>query len=102
MTKPCPDCGEEDYIEEDDLSAEPHGEHDHCGGGTCSCGEKEESMSLDEFADKVKSHGFTVTAMAFQDKWNLDLERLRRCSLHVCDGGRLVPFCAYYIGGENG
>lgn len=98
---PCPDCGEEDDIEEDDPP-EPHGEHEHCGGGTCSCGEKEESMSLDKFAQRIKSHGFTVTAMAFQDKWNIDLERLRRCSLHVCDGERLVPFCAYYIGAENG
>ncbi|HWQ51525.1 MAG TPA: radical SAM protein [Terriglobales bacterium] len=75
------------------------------GGEPCTCGETGEtegSMGLDEFADRIKSHGFTVTAMAFQDRWNLDLERLRRCSLHVCDGERLVPFCAYYIGGGNG
>jgi uncharacterized radical SAM superfamily Fe-S cluster-containing enzyme len=102
-SKPCcPDCEDDESVEEDDPPAEPHAEHEPCGGGTCSCGEKEESMSLDEFADRVKSHGFTVTAMAFQDKWNLDLERLRRCSLHVCDGERLVPFCAYYIGAQNG
>jgi len=39
----------------------------------------------------------TITAMAFQDAGNIDLERLRRCSLHVFDDGRLVPFCAYYL-----
>jgi len=102
VPKPCCTDSEDEFIEEDDPPTEPHEEHDHCGGGTCSCGEKEASMSLDEFSQRIKSHGFTVTAMAFQDKWNIDLERLRRCSLHVCDGERLVPFCAYYIGGENG
>jgi uncharacterized radical SAM superfamily Fe-S cluster-containing enzyme len=35
--------------------------------------------------------------MAFQDAMNLDIERLRRCSLHVYDGGVLKPFCARYI-----
>lgn len=51
------------------------------------------------FLARVRSHGFTVTAMAFQDAWNLDLERLRRCSLHVFEDGRLVPFCAHYLSG---
>jgi uncharacterized radical SAM superfamily Fe-S cluster-containing enzyme len=46
------------------------------------------------FLDRVKSHGFTITCMAFQDAYNLDLERLRQCSLHVPDGRRVVPFFA--------
>jgi hypothetical protein len=54
---------------------------------------------METFLGRVQSHGFTVTAMAFQDAGNLDLERLRRCSLHVFDQGRLVPFCAYYLSG---
>ena len=49
------------------------------------------------FLQRVQTHGFTFTAMAFQDAGNLDLERLRRCSLHVFDDGRFVPFCAYYL-----
>lgn len=53
--------------------------------------------TLDGFLKRVRSHSFTVTAMAFQDSGNIDLERLRRCSLHVFDNGRLVPFCAYYL-----
>jgi uncharacterized radical SAM superfamily Fe-S cluster-containing enzyme len=57
-----------------------------------------EPLSFDGFLERVKSHGFTVTAMAFQDRWTLDTERLRRCSLHVCEphSGNIVPFCAYY------
>jgi uncharacterized radical SAM superfamily Fe-S cluster-containing enzyme len=53
--------------------------------------------TLDGFLSRVRSHSFTITAMAFQDAGNLDIERLRRCSLHVFDDGRFVPFCAYYI-----
>ncbi len=53
--------------------------------------------SFDSFLRRVRSHSFTLTAMAFQDAGNLDLERLRRCSLHVFDDGRFVPFCAYYL-----
>jgi len=53
--------------------------------------------SFDSFLRRVRSHSFTLTAMAFQDAGNLDLERLRRCSLHVYDDGRFIPFCAYYL-----
>lgn len=52
---------------------------------------------MDAFLARVKSHGFTITGMAFQDAYNLDITRLRRCSLHVYDNGKIVPFCSYYI-----
>lgn len=54
-------------------------------------------QDLNYFAKRVRSHGFTITAMAFQDAGSIDLERLQRCSLHVYDHGRLVPFCAHYL-----
>jgi len=66
-------------------------------GGPCCGGE--DLRDMDTFLARVRSHGFTVTAMAFQDAGTLDLERLRRCSLHVFDDGRLVPFCARYLTG---
>ncbi len=49
------------------------------------------------FLKRVKSHGFTITAMAFQDAYTLDIERLRMCSLHVYNDDRIIPFCANYI-----
>ncbi|NLT13073.1 MAG: radical SAM protein [Clostridiales bacterium] len=52
---------------------------------------------MDTFLRRVKSHGFTLTAMAFQDAYTLDIERLRMCSLHVARDGRVIPFCANYI-----
>lgn len=53
--------------------------------------------SLDGFLARARSHAFTLTAMAFQDAWNLDIERLRQCSLHVYADGMLKPFCGYYL-----
>lgn len=60
-------------------------------------GEKSDYCDMSAFLSRVKSHGFTISAMAFQDAWTLDLERLRRCSLHVSDGASVTPFCARYI-----
>ena len=35
-----------------------------------------------------------------QDAWNLDLERLKDCCIHVMTrDSRLVPFCAFYLTG---
>ena len=53
--------------------------------------------NFDGFLDRVRSHGFTLTAMAFQDCWNIDLERLMHCSLHVYVDGKIIPFCARYL-----
>jgi hypothetical protein len=52
---------------------------------------------LDAFLDRVRTHGFTITAMAFQDAYTLDVERLRRCSLHVYKDGKTIPFCVRYL-----
>jgi len=64
-------------------------------GDSC-CGDIHD---MEYFLNKVKSHGFTVTAMAFQDAGNIDFSRLRNCSFHVYDKGNFVPFCAYYLSG---
>ncbi|MDY0094121.1 MAG: radical SAM protein [Candidatus Vecturithrix sp.] len=56
---------------------------------------------MEYFLKRIKTHGFTVTAMAFQDADTLDFTRLRSCSLHVYDKGRFVPFCAYYLSGRK-
>lgn len=58
---------------------------------------------LDIFLERLKSHGFTITGMAFQDCWNLDLERLQECSLHIFSpDGKIIPFCAYNLSSTEG
>lgn len=73
---------------------------------TAADGRQESSKNdfddMDAFLSRIKSHGFTITAMAFQDAYTFDIERLRRCSLHVYEGGRLIPFCARYLTAETG
>jgi uncharacterized radical SAM superfamily Fe-S cluster-containing enzyme len=61
------------------------------------------SMDLDAFLQKIKTHRLSVSAMAFQDVWNLDLERVRDCCIHVmAPDARLVPFCLYNLTGSQG
>ncbi|MCL1834878.1 MAG: radical SAM protein [Oscillospiraceae bacterium] len=60
--------------------------------------ESEPDMNdMGAFLSRIKSHGFTITAMAFQDAYTLDIERLRRCSLHVIKDGKTLPFCSAYL-----
>lgn len=64
------------------------------------CGQSEEKLditSMEGFLKRARTHGFTITSMAFQDAGTLDIERLRQCSLHVYKDGKHIPFCAYYL-----
>lgn len=65
-----------------------------------------EGISLGEWdvlLERARTHKFSVSAMAFQDVWNLDLERLKYCCIHVAAGdGKLVPFCAYNLTNSAG
>jgi uncharacterized radical SAM superfamily Fe-S cluster-containing enzyme len=54
---------------------------------------------MEYFLKRVKTHGFTITSMAFQDAGNIDFSRLRKCSLHVYDNENLIPFCSYFLTG---
>lgn len=64
-------------------------------------GDKQVSERMSDW-DRILYHihknTFSISAMAFQDIWNLDLERLRDCCIHVVSpDGRLIPFCIYNI-----
>ena len=59
--------------------------------------------SLDEFLKQAINDTFTVSGMLFQDAWNIDLKRLRRCYIMEADSERgMVPFCAYNLTDING
>ena len=62
-----------------------------------------ETSALDAFLAQARRSNFTVSGMLFQDAWNLDLDRLRRC--HICEVDSrygMVPFCAYNLTKQNG
>jgi uncharacterized radical SAM superfamily Fe-S cluster-containing enzyme len=63
----------------------------------------EKTDDLDAFLTRARQYGFAVSAMAFQDAWNLDTERLRDCCIHVVSPeGKLIPFCIYNLTSAGG
>lgn len=64
---------------------------------------KKPQNDLDAFLARAQSHSFSISAMAFQDCWNIDLERVRACCIHVATrDGRLIPFCSYNLTSRQG
>lgn len=46
---------------------------------------------------------FSISCMAFQDAWTIDLERAQGCCIHVlAPDGALVPFCLYNLTSADG
>lgn len=72
----------------------------------CNCSTSqvhENEDELDYFLRRAKTHTFSISGMAFQDAWNLDLERLQGCCIHVVSPeGKMIPFCAYNLTSSNG
>lgn len=59
--------------------------------------------SIDAFLDRVEKYFLCISGMAFQDVWNIDLERLRECFIHVVSPDRrIIPFCAYNLTDKQG
>ncbi|MDD5502648.1 MAG: radical SAM protein, partial [Candidatus Thermoplasmatota archaeon] len=45
---------------------------------------------------KFAWNSLLIGAMHFQDSYNYDIERVKRCGIHqITPDGRLIPFCAY-------
>lgn len=63
----------------------------------------EDGGSMPALFERIQTHSLCISGMAFQDAWNIDLERLRRCCIHVMTAEEtLVPFCAYYLTDSRG
>lgn len=66
-------------------------------------GEMTETSALDEFLEQARRNTFAVSGMIFQDAYNLDLDRLKRCYICEVDSDYgMVPFCAYNLTDING
>ena len=66
-------------------------------------GELEETSALDAFLAQIRQDTFAVSGMVFQDAYNLDLKRLKRC--YICEMDEefgMVPFCAYNLTNTEG
>ena len=80
-------------------AATPSGAFEKNGTIINSCGSPgEQPLDLDMFLSRLKTHMFSISCMAFQDAWNVDLERVKDCCIHVLSpGGKLIPFCMYNL-----
>ncbi len=56
----------------------------------------------DRILEQLRSNRFSITCMAFQDAWNLDIERLKECNVHVAGKERVIPFCSYNLTDADG
>ncbi|MCL2878470.1 MAG: radical SAM protein [Acidobacteria bacterium] len=53
---------------------------------------------IDPAIERIRNYSLCISGMAFQDVWNIELDRLQRCCVHVAaDDYKLVPFCAHYL-----
>jgi len=65
---------------------------------------KEEKLSdWDTILSAIQNNAFSLSGMAFQDAWNVNLERIKDCCIHVSTSdGKLIPFCMYNITNTQG
>lgn len=65
---------------------------------------QEEKLSdWDKILESIQNRTFCLSGMAFQDVWNVNLERIRDCCIHVSTlDGRLIPFCMYNLTNKDG
>ncbi len=67
-----------------------------CCGGSGPL--EREPDQWDDIIRDIRTNTFSVSGMAFQDAWTIDLDRLRHCYLHVfTEDDRVVPFCSRYL-----
>lgn len=56
-----------------------------------------------DLIERASKYYLTVSVMAFQDVWNIELERVQECCIHVVTPDRrLIPFCLFNVSGING
>ena len=57
----------------------------------------------DAILSSIANNTFSISGMAFQDVWNVNLERIKDCCIHVSTlEGKLIPFCAYNLTNNEG
>ncbi|MEZ7934684.1 MAG: radical SAM protein [Sulfurospirillum sp.] len=57
----------------------------------------------DAILSTIDNNAFSISGMAFQDAWNVNLERIKDCCIHVSTlEGKLIPFCAYNLTNNEG
>jgi len=57
----------------------------------------------DILLERARTHMLCISGMCFQDAWNVDLDRLKDCCIHVVAPDQtVVPFCAHNLTSSQG
>lgn len=63
----------------------------------------EPQACLCKSAPNLDPHCLSISAMLFQDAWNIDVRRLKKCCVHVVTPNNLlIPFCAFNVTSIHG
>jgi len=74
---------------------------DEPSSNICTC--KFYTGKFSEIAECLQHYYLSISGMPFQDVWNIDTARLRKCCVHiVTPDNRLIPFCAYNVTSIHG
>lgn len=77
----------------------------YVAGQWATASQEEPAAGLEAFDAFLEQQNrrLSLSGMAFQDAWTLDLDRLRQCHIHVAKSdGRVIPFCAYNLTDTGG
>jgi len=56
-----------------------------------------------EAIERIRDYRLSISGMPFQDVWNIDIDRLKGCCVHVVGTeNRLIPLCAYHLTAADG
>jgi len=67
----------------------------------CTC--KFYTGNFDELVECLQRCYLSISGMPFQDVWNIDTRRLKKCCVHVITpDNRLIPFCAFNVTSVHG
>ncbi len=79
------------------------GQSGQTGQSEASAINNDAATELDRRLARMQTHSLSISAMAFQDVWNLDLARLRDCHIGIFSrDARIIPFCAYNLTSSTG
>jgi uncharacterized radical SAM superfamily Fe-S cluster-containing enzyme len=72
--------------------------------GVLFCSERQhEENPFGSLLQRFQREYLCISGMAFQDVWNIDLERLKKCCIHIITSeGKMIPLCAKYVTSTNG
>lgn len=70
---------------------------------TCTCSCRFYTGDFGELAECLQEYYLSISGMPFQDVWNIDVNRSKKCCVHlVTPNNKIIPFCTFNITSIDG